>query len=173
MILDSDNNIVENINAELYRPIKKPVLDYYSYIGGLPNMTFQEWIDNVPYCIFEELVLRMIELIQETRGHSGEYIPAIKFSDHILNYIISVSDPYPYGSNPEISIDFVLCDREQGLRDANHRKNLMIEQMKYYNTYRKNKWSIFLDKHTIARFMYDFMKAVKDNIILQEYAWLW
>lgn len=171
MILDSDNNIVENINAELYRPKQKPISEIDSYISDLPNMTFREWIDNVPCGVFEEYVLRDVELIQEMKGRIGEYLPAIRFSDYVLNFTISVSDPWPYGSNPEISIDFVLCN--QGLRDANHRKDLMIEQMKYYNTYRKNKWSIFLDKHTIARFMYDFMKAVKDNIILQEYAWLW
>lgn len=169
MILDGDNSILESTNAELYRPKRKPVLDYDAYIYYLPNMTFRDWIDGVPYCVFEEFVLRDVELIKEKKGRFGEYLPAIKFSDHILNFTISGSDPWPYGSNPEISIDFVLCNR--GLRDAVHRKDLIIYQKERFNTYRYNHWSIFLDKHTITRFMYDFMRAVKDNIILQEYSW--
>ena len=169
MILDTNTEILEKTNAEIYRPKQKPVCEIDSYISDLPNMTFREWIDNVPYSVFEEFVLREVELIQEMKGRTGEYLPAIRFSDHILNFTISGSDPWPYGSNPEISIDFVLCNR--GLRDAVRRKDLIIYQKERFGTYRYNHWSIFLDKHTITKFMYDFMKDVKDNIIFQKYTW--
>lgn len=169
MLIDDDINILESTNAELYRPKRKPISEIDSYISDLSNMTFREWIDNVPYSVFEKFVLRDVEIIQETNGLIGEFLPAIRFSDHIFNFTISASDPWPYGSNPEISIDFVLCDK--GLRDSCHRKDLIIYQKERFNTHRHNKWSIFLNKYTIVKFMYDFMKDVKDDIILQEYSW--
>lgn len=176
MILDDDKTIVSTSTDALYVPADPPKdengwpLTMNDNVKQLPHMSFRRWMREVPFWVFCNEFSRIVELLKD---HGGEYIPAIQFSDCILNFVfdrnrgpyIEQSHRYSY-----IGMDIVACDIN--LRDSQHRKRLQDKQFRefhdvYDNLYRyQNECPALWDKEHILGQFYRFMRAHEKEIAI-------
>ena len=135
MIQDSDIEVIERVEEDIYSPISYPkdlpkgFTMYEDYVQIVRSLTCAEWIERAPISAYNWL--------SEFIGHAkegyliGEYTHAIKFKDGFFNICFHVDREHSL-----ISYDVALTDR--GMRDSLYKKDMYKSQDVAFETPKYN-----------------------------------